>query len=185
MEDDNVMGRRGKTKEDEYFHKKEKELIENLRLKKHRQEQLKQLSEATGIPKEDIIENLQALGYTKDNVSLLHLVPLIEVGWADGTISDEERAMIFEAASMRGVKEGSVAYQELGDWLTNRPTDEFFEQTLRIIGHLAPVDKESSDVLGQAMAVAEASGGFLGFGKISAEEKALLARIAAALKKDL
>ena len=181
MGDDNAMGRRGSTKEDEYFHRKEKELIENLRQKKLRETQLKQLSEATGIPKEEIIANLQELGYTRENVSLLHLVPLIQVGWADGKISDEERELIFEAARMRGVEEGSVAYQELGDWLQNRPSDEFFDQTLRIIGHLAPVDKESSDVLSQAMAVAEASGGFLGFGKVSAEERALLERIAAAL----
>jgi tellurite resistance protein len=179
------MARRGKALEDEYFHRKEKELIEKLRQKKAREEQLKELSEATGIPNEEVLGTLQELGYTRETLSLLHLVPLIAVGWADGKISDQEREMILEAANMRGVEEGSAAYQQLSDWLQNRPSEEFFDQTLRVIGHLVPGDQESSDVLTQAMQVASASGGILGFGnKVSAEEQALLERIAAALKKD-
>ena len=184
MADDDGMARRGKTLEDEYFHRKEKELIEKLRHKSARAEQLKELSEATGIPNEEILQTLQELGYTRETVALLHLVPLIDVAWADGKVSGAEREMILEAANLRGVENGSLAYQQLEDWLQNRPGEKFFDQTLRVIRHLAPGDEASGDVLSQAMQVASASGGILGFGsKVSAEEQALLQRIAAALGK--
>lgn len=185
MGDDNAMARRGKAMEDEYFHRKEKELIEKLRQKSAREAQLKELSEATGIPNEEILQTLQELGYTRETLALLHLVPLIYVGWADGKISKQEREMILEAANLRGVEEASPAYKQLEDWLQNRPGEEFFDQTLRVIRHLVPGDQESGDVLSQSIQVASASGGILGFGsKISAEEQALLQRIAAALGKD-
>ena len=181
MGDDNAMARRGKALEDEYFHRKEKELIEKLRQKSARAAQVKELAEATGIPNEEVLGTLQELGYTRETVALLHLVPLINVAWADGKVSGPEREMILEAANMRGVEEASPAYQQLEDWLQNRPDEEFFDQTLSVIRHLAP-GEESGDVLSQAMQVASASGGILGFGsKISAEEQALLSRIAAAL----
>jgi len=185
MGDDNAMARRGKALEDEYFHRKEKELIEKLRTRRAAEAQMKELSEATGIPNEEVLKTLQELGYTRETVALLHLVPLINVAWADGKVSGPEREMILEAANMHGVEQASPAYQQLEDWLQNRPDEAFFDQTLKVIRHLAPVDGESGDILNQAMQVASASGGILGFGsKISAEEQALLSRIAAALRKD-
>lgn len=185
MGDDNAMGRRGKALEDEYFHRKEKELIEKLRKRRAAEAQLKELSEAIGIPNEEVLNTLQELGYTRETVALLHLVPLINVAWADGKVSRPERELILEAANMRGVEAASPAYQQLEDWLENRPGEEFFEQTLRVIRHLAPGDEAAGDVLSQAMQVASASGGILGFGgKISAQEKELLSRIASALGKD-
>lgn len=185
MGDDNAMGSRGKALEDEYFHRKEKELIEKLRKRRAAEAQLKELSEAIGIPNEEVLNTLQELGYTRETVALLHLVPLINVAWADGKVSRPERELILEAANMRGVEAASPAYQQLEDWLKNRPGEEFFEQTLRVIRHLAPGDEAAGDVLSQAMQVASASGGILGFGgKISAQEQELLSRIASALGKD-
>jgi len=185
MGDDNAMARRGKALEDEYFHRKEKELIEKLRKRRAAEAQMKELSEATGIPNEEVLKTLQELGYTRETLALLHLVPLINVAWTDGNVSRPERELILEAANMRGVDAASPAYEQLEDWLENRPGEEFFEQTLRVIGHLAPGDEERGDVLSQSIQVASASGGILGFGsKISAEEQALLSRIAAALSED-
>lgn len=185
---DNPLSQRGKSLEEEYFHRKEKELIEKLRQKSAREGQLKELSEATGIPNEEILQTLQELGYTRETVALLHLVPLIHIGWADGKISKQEREMILEAANMRGVTEDSPAYKQLKDWLDNRPGEEFFEQTLRVIADLLQTSPESSgagDLLTQSMQVASASGGILGLGnRISDEEQALLERIAAALGKE-
>jgi len=184
MGDDNAIARRGKALEDEYFHRKEKELIEKLRKRRAAEAQMKELSEATGIPNEEVLKTLQELGYTRETLALLHLVPLINVAWTDGNVSRPERELILEAANMRGVDAASPAYQQLEDWLENRPGEEFFEQTLRVIGHLAPGD-EATDVLSQAIQVASASGGILGFGsKISTAEQALLSRIAAALSED-
>lgn len=190
MGDENQLAKRGKALEDEYFHRKEKELIEKLRKKSATEAQLKELSEATGIPDEDVLRTLQELGYTRDTVAVLHLVPLIQVAWADRKVTPPEREMILEASSLHGVAGGSAAYLQLTDWLDNRPSDEFFEQSLRIIGTILQTNPETqgmsgSDVLAHSIRVAEASGGILGFGnKISDEERAMLQRIANAVGAD-
>jgi hypothetical protein len=116
----------------------------------------------------------------------LHLVPLIQVGWADGSISSKERELILEAARLRGVTEGSPAYDQLTDWLTTRPKAEFMDQILGIIRRLLEADGSSpgKDLLEDSVRIAGASGGILGFGnKISEEEQAVIERIANGLGK--
>ena len=103
--------------------------------------QMKELGEASGIPNEEILRTLQELGYTRETVLLLHLVPLISVAWADNKVSGPEREMIVEAARLHGVAENTAAYQQLNDWLTNRPSDEFVDQTFRVIADLAGADR--------------------------------------------
>ena len=190
MADDNAMAKRGKALEEEYFHRKEKELIEKLRQRRAAEAQLNELSEAIGNPDEEILKTLQELGYTRDTVALFHYVPLINVAWADGKVSRQERELILEAARLHGVTQGSAAEKQLIDWMDNRPSEEFFEHTLRIVGDLLQTTPRgdgrvgSHGVLDDCTQVAEASGGILGFGsKISDEEQALLERIAAALGK--
>jgi uncharacterized tellurite resistance protein B-like protein len=191
MADDNAMAKRGKALEEEYFHRKEKELMEKLRQRRAAEAQMNELSEATGNPNEEILKTLQELGYTRDTVALLHLVPLLNVAWADGNVSRQEREMILEAARLHGVAEDSAGSRQLIDWLDNRPSEEFFAHTLRIVGDLLETTPRadgkvgSHGVLDDCRRVAAASGGILGFGsKISDEEQALLQRIAAALGKD-
>ena len=184
---DDSMAKRGKALEEEYFHRKEKELKEKLRRRREEEAQMKELAEATGNPNEEILKTLQELGYTRDTVAVFHYVPLLNVAWADGKVSPKERELIVEAARLRGVTEGSAADKQLTEWMENRPSEEFFEHTLRIIGDL--LETGEGRVVGQGLLdestrVAEASGGILGFGsKISNEERALLERIAAALGK--
>lgn len=181
------VAERGRNLEDEYFHRKEKELIEKLRQRNERVAQVQALSEATGIPDQDILETLHELGYTPGTIALLHLVPLIQVGWADGSISSKERELILEAASLRGVTEGSPAYDQLTDWLTTQPKAEFLDQILSIIRRLLEADESSpgKGLLEDSVRIAGASGGILGFGnKISDEERAVIERIASGLGKD-
>lgn len=187
---DDAMAKRGKGLEEEYFHRKEKELLEKLRQKREAEAQAKELGEASGIANEDILKTLQELGYTRDTVSLLHLIPLISVAWADNKVSGPEREMILEAARLHGVADDSAAYKQLNDWLTHRPGDEFVDQTLRVIASLAGTDRpdekkiDRDQLLELSTRVASASGGILGLGsKISAEEQALLDQLATKLGK--
>ena len=73
-------------------------------------------------------------GYAPDTVMLVHLVPLLQVAWADGGVSDGERGLIIEAARAHGVDAGSTADQQLRAWLETRPSPEFFQKTLKVIG---------------------------------------------------
>jgi len=187
---DDAMAKRGKALEEEYFHRKEKELIEKLRKQREAEAQMKELADASDIPNDDILKTLLDLGYTRDTVSLLHLVPLIGVAWADNKVTGPERDMILEAARAHGVAEDSAALDQLNDWLTNRPSDAFVDQTLRVLADLAQTNQDDTNRMSRdrlielCTRVASASGGILGLGnKISAEERALLDQISTRLAK--
>jgi hypothetical protein len=188
MPDKNPFSDMKRGKEEEYFRKKERELIEKLKQRTSAEQARQQLAEASGIGDQGILQALHELGYTRDTVSLLHLVPLVYVAWAEGSVSNAEMTLIVEAARLRGVNRGSAAHSQLEDWLKNRPSFEFFEKTLRVIGDLVgslPSDEQKTarqDLLTYSERVAGASGGILGLGsKVSDEERAVLAEIGRAL----
>ena len=183
MADDNVLGSRQRGLEEEYFRKKEQELIEKLRRRGEEETQRRRLAERAGVADEEVLKDLQALGYTPETVMLLHLVPLVQMAWAEGGVSDSERKLIMDAVRSRGIEETSAAGRQLTAWLTSRPSDAFFETTLRVIGailQVRPADERATsqrDLVAYCTAIASASGGILGFGKVSDEERQLLARI--------
>src|ERR1017187_7641658 len=85
---------------------------------------------------QSILRNLQDLGYTRDTVMLLPLVPLVQVAWADGELTWREGERIRELAHVRGLGEGTPAFDLLETWLNHRPSDEFFLKTLCVIRNL-------------------------------------------------
>ena len=186
---DDQIGQRGRNLEEDYFLRKEKELIEKLRKRREEEAKRQELAAGTGTANAEILQTLAELGYTRDTVLLLHLVPLISIAWADDKVSGPERDLIIEAAKLRGIDEESAAYKQLNDWLTNRPSDAFLDQTLRVIANLAESNTPEEtatrrqNLLDLATRVAAASGGILGLGKISGEEQALIDRIANRLRK--
>jgi len=180
---------RKRAQEEEYFRKKEKELIEKMRRHAELEAERQQMGQALGIADEDLLKDLQELGYNRDTVMLLHLVPLVHIAWAEGSVSGSERKLILEVAQSRNITEGSPAYQLLNDWLNKRPPEEFFEKTTRIIRDILqslPSEKRETskrDLVSYCTQVAEASGGILGFGrKISDQERKLLEKIVAQLE---
>jgi hypothetical protein len=175
--------------EEEYFRKREQELIEKLRSRAAAEAELQRLGEQSGVADAEILQDLRGLGYTPETVMLLHLVPLVQTAWAEGGVSDRERALIVEAARARGVEPGSPADQKLAEWLTSRPSERFFERTLRAIRAFLEArpaeEREASrrELLSYSTAIASASGGVLGIGAVSAEERAVLARISSELER--
>lgn len=169
--------------EEEYFRKEERELIEKMRRRAASETERRRLGEHTGIADEEVLQDLQALGYTPETVMLLHLVPLVQMAWAEGSVSDRERALILEAARSRGIEPGSAAHRQLEGWLGHRPAAELFEKTLRAIAAILAsrpeAEREASrkDLLSYCTAIASASGGVLGFRAVTDEERQLLERI--------
>ncbi|HWP44332.1 MAG TPA: hypothetical protein VNO14_13895 [Blastocatellia bacterium] len=190
MPEKDAFADRRRALEEEYFQKKEKELIEKLHRRAALEAERRKLSEMIGVSDQDILNDLQELGYTAETLNLLHLVPLVQVAWAEGEVSSRERELILEAAIARGIKEGSAAYEKLNGWLTKRPDEEFFEETLRIIAAIIeslPAEKRAageSNLLSHCERIAEASGGILGIGRVSDEERKALKRIASELERD-
>lgn len=188
MSERDAFADRGRALEDEYFHRRERELIEKLRQRAQAEAARRQLGEQAGVADEEILQDLQDLGYTPETVTLLHLVPLVQMAWAEGGVSDRERTLIVEAARARGVEADTPADAKLAEWLNTRPSQKLFEQTLRAIRAIlesrpeAERDASRSDLLSYSTAIAEASGGMLGFRSVSPEERALLARISSELE---
>lgn len=119
---------------------------------------------------------------------LFHLVPLLQVAWAEGGVSDQERALIVEAARACGIEAASPADAQLASWLV-RPLADFFDKSLGVIRAILqarPLEEREDrqrDLLSYCTAVALASGGILGFGAVSAEEQRVLAHISHELER--
>lgn len=176
---------REKGLEDEYFRKKEAELVEKMRLRQASEAERREMAAVIGLADEELLTDLQDLGFTRETVSLLHLAPLVRVAWADGEVQRNEREQLIQIARLRGIAEGSKADKQLAKWLEESPSEEFFAQTLRIvhamIDAMPPVHGEAArrDLVAFCIAIASASGGILGLGdKISDEERGAITQIA-------
>jgi len=186
--DRDAFAERGRSLEEEYFHRKERELIDKMRVRAAADEQRRRLGEMAGVADEEVLRDLQELGYTPETVMMLYLVPVIQIAWAEGGVSQKERDLIVKAARSRGITEGTPCDQQLNIWLTTRPSDEMFEKSLRAIRTLLQAQsgdaREASekDLLSLATAIASASGGIVGFGAVSAEERQILSHINDELK---
>ena len=187
--DKDAFAERGRSLEEEFFRRKEKELIDKMRVRAAADEQRRRLGEQAGVADEEVLKDLQELGYTPETVMLLHLVPLIQTAWAEGGVSARERDLIVKAARSRGIAAGSPADQQLELWLTQRPSDALFDKTLRAIRAIleaqSPETRAASekDLLSLATAIAAASGGIVGFRSVSEEERQILATISQELHK--
>jgi len=182
------LPRYAKASEEEYFHKKEKELLQKLKEKTAAEAHRKGLAEAVGLDNKQILDVLQDMGFDRSTVVLLFLFPLLQVAWSDGEISDEERALILKAARTYGVGEGSEAHRHLDVLLRTRPAPVLFERALTVIQDLLRFQEADArqstgtKLIDACERVAAASGGFLGIGpKVSAKERSALRRIASAI----
>jgi len=183
MSDDYRANLRTRALEDEYFRKKDRELIDKLRRAAEEKQALLDLGRKVGLDDPQLAQELQDLGFTVETVRLLPLVPILQVAWAEGGITKPERELILRLAKSRGVEPGSAADTQLAAWLNERPSDDVFARATRLIRAMfdAGFDQaelKADDLVRYCEEIASASGGILGFGRISAEERALLEKIA-------
>ena len=187
MSDEDALHKRGHVLEDEYFRRKDRELMEKFRQAAAAEQARKDLGRKAGLDDPELVQELQDLGFTPETVVLLPLVPIIEVAWAERGITKAERELILRLARSRGVEAGSAADRQLTEWLTSRPTETVFARARRLIRAMlesasAPAGElKADDLVKYCEEIASASGGILGIGRISAEERALLSSIAADL----
>ena len=177
-----------RSREEEYFRRKDRELVESLRQAAQADESRRALESSSGIHDPVMLQELEALGFTPDTVSLLPIVPIVQVAWAEGGVSDDERRLIVQFARERGVAPGSAADEQLGAWLGQRPSEHVFARATRLIRAMLDERQGTAgaltveDLIHRCEEIAEASGGILGFRRISGEERELLGRIQTALK---
>lgn len=144
-----------------------------------------ELRTCTGLPDHELDE-LEWLGFTPDTVILLPLVPVVQVAWAEGEVTDDEHETLLKLARTLNIEGGSAADKQLKEWLSHRPDEKVFASAGHLVAAMlsGPSAKNlSADELVQyCEIIASASGGMLGIHRISSEERALLVSIAAELK---
>jgi len=131
MSTQDALGKRGRALEDDYFRRKDQELLEKMRQEVAAKKTQEALGATTGLTDPALLEELQALGFTLDTVCLLPLVPMLQVAWAEGGVSQAERDLIQQFADNRGIAAGSPADAQLrySQWpLTSEYDRESFHQ---------------------------------------------------------
>lgn len=187
---ENDVARLGKSREEDYFVRAEAALLERFRDRLRRDAELKALGHYHGVEDVQVLEAFEAAGFDRDTVQVLHLVPIIQIAWADGAVSAQERSELLAIAEARDVRPGTAAYIRLVAWLDSPPPKDFFDRSLLLIAKLIEIFPEEKrvalrdDVMSTARAVAGASGGFLGIGsKVGAAEQGLLEHFAVGFER--
>jgi hypothetical protein len=180
---------RERSMEDDYFRKKDQELIEKMRQAAAAERRTNEFIARIGVSDPVLLEDLKDLGFTPDTAAVLPLVPILEMAWAEGGITPAERTLLISVARQRGILEGSPADLLLASWMANQPSPDTFARATRLIRALldsgvAPISSMTADeIIEHSESIAAASGGIFGFGKISSEERATLGKIVNALKE--
>jgi tellurite resistance protein len=180
MDKDTMFGTRGSDLEEAFFAQQNRQLLAELKKQAEHRERRTALAKATGIGLESILDKLIELDVNVERAAAFTLIPLVEVAWADGEVHDRERQAILQAAAAKGLEPGSIPYQLLEGWLSTKPEArllEVWKEYTRALVSTFDAGQRTAlqhDLLDRARAVAEAAGGFLGLGKISAAEEAML-----------
>jgi len=182
-----LFGDRRKGQEEAFFAKQDEEARQKLRRQEELAERRGALRQATGIADEAMLDALLAHGIDAAATGAFALLPLADVAWADGRVEDAERDAVLTAAASTGVGQPGLSLLEA--WLITQPAEALRDTWRAYAAALAAgMDERERDawrqeLLGNARAVAAASGGFLGFGsKVSGAEEAVLLGIEAALR---
>jgi uncharacterized membrane protein YebE (DUF533 family) len=158
--------------EDQWFHEKEAD-----------EHNKRKIAGSLGTDDQAVVDHIHALGLDGEVVEVIHLLPLIQIAWADGSVSVRERAAIMEAVEAHGVAPHSPAALFVASLLESRPSDTLLDEILAILREiLAARNLHPSSMLEACQEVAAASGGLLGLGnKVSGEEREAIKKVCRAL----
>lgn len=173
--------------ENQFFARQEQENIEKLRRKNAGKARHQALKDASGITNDGVIASLDSAGIGPETLAALSLIPLVIVAWADGKLDEGERQAIERAANEANT--AGSAHTMLQSWLSAPPDAILLDTWKEYIGAVqANLSTEAraelrQNLVGGARVVAEAAGGFLGFGnKISDSEAKVLDELDACFK---
>ena len=184
MFDHDAIHDRGRALEDEFFHRVDEQLREKLRQEMEREQQREQLIASTGLKDDELLNHLLDGGFQPATIAALVLVPAVFVAWADGSVTANERQAVMSAALQRGLEDQPLAMKMVDAWLHHHPPRslwKLWKEYSLAVRKTVPAnvaEKLTSEILRQCKVVAEASGGTLGFGKVSKAEQEILDEIA-------
>jgi uncharacterized tellurite resistance protein B-like protein len=179
---------RGKVLEEAFFYQVDRELNELLSKRLHREEKIQLFADATGIRSQKHLELLADSGF---ELSTLHFVwvPLILVAWADGNAEKLEKEAIAAILASKGISQETICRVIAHDWFRKKPAEELWELwaefSAATSASLNPAiyNELIDEIVRLCRRVADASGGFMGLGKISATETQVIDRVILTLQQ--
>jgi len=189
MAEDPGLRKRGRTSEDEYFARRDRELVETNRRKEADAAELRRLGQALGLSDEELLARLREAGLGPSHVAIVRVLPALEVAWSDGAVGKAEGELVKDLLRRHsdGQQPSAEAIVMLDDFLLTRPPDRLFEGARRAAHVAVSTAGEgqgrdlATRIVAEARAVAEAAGGMLGLGTVSTPERRALDALAAAL----
>jgi hypothetical protein len=174
---------RGKALEEAFFFRMNQELIELLGRKLQRDEKIKSFAEATGIQDVKRLESLVDAGFEMPTLTAFIWVPLVFVAWADGNTDALEKKAILDVLATKGFSQQTAARTLDHEWFRKPPSEDLWkiweEFSTATLAKLKAASRNEliDEIVGLCYAVAHASGGFLGIGKVSPAETDVIDRV--------
>src|SRR5438105_1472934 len=122
-----LLKERGRGEESEHCRNLDKQLVEKMRERARLADVAKALADKLRVDDAELLVRVAALGLDEQTGHAILLAPLVQVAWADGSVSEPERRVVLQTAVSRGVEEGSPAYEKLLSWMKDRPSYDLFE----------------------------------------------------------
>lgn len=185
---DDSLHKRGNALESQFFNNVDRVLLEKIKAQAQQEAEAERLKSSTGIHDDQLVQDLLKLGINQETMSALSLFPLVWVGWADGKMEKSEKDAIIHAAKENNIQAESASMLLLESWLNHQPETPLIEawteyaKELKKIASPETVERVKRTIVLRAHEVAAAAGGFLGMGKVSAPEQAVLEKLEAAFK---
>lgn len=180
---DDSLKERGRSLEEAFFRQRDAELIAQHKKLEQMKTDREALMLVSGIRNPKVLDQLVELGISPTVLASLAILPLVEVAWADGELSAEEKEAVLAGAAKGGLVKGSIDHAILDAWLKERPDPKFLNAWMKYIEGLreamGPEDLKNlkKEFLNRAKSVAESAGGFMGLSKISPQEQAVLSKM--------
>ncbi len=150
--------------EQEYFRKKDFELLEKLKGVFQKRIDKESLRKASGVTNEKLLDRMVDLHVKGEMMAAFQLYPLVEIAWADGDLSESEARSVLAAGEEHGIKPGTKAHEMLEQRLHRGPDPEvrkiwcLYADELKKTLSPAELDTFRSDLLERARAVVAATG---------------------------
>jgi hypothetical protein len=112
-----IFQKRAMYLEEEYFRKKDFELLEKLKKVFQKKVDKESIRKATGVTNERLLDRLVEMQLNGELMGAFQLYPLVEIAWADGDLSESEAKSVLAAGEKQGIRPGTTAYRMLEDRL--------------------------------------------------------------------
>lgn len=191
---DRIFGDREKAMEEAFFRNEDARLLDKLRQNAKLDDIALALGQKLEVHDPELLMHVRELGITVETAPAFFLAPLVQIAWAAGSPTGEERDTVLRLARGRGVEAKSPAYATLGEWLRKRPSDDLFHTAIEVLkagfSVLPPEERDErlKRVLDACNEVAMASGGGLAQllrlgNSVSNSETEMLDRLSKELRK--